>query len=246
MFRNSAVDRTDGSGFTSTSLRRWAVALAACCAYLSPVAGQYSPSPISLPTAHAEASPCGTEQVTVVVKGQGTGCASAGVTGRQALEEAGFSVTPVAKFPGMICRIGGVPDNTDCNDAPPADSYWAYYHAPLGGDWSYSTRGAGDSTTRVSTVEGWAFGAGEEPGSVPEATSADSAAEADQHMDAEPDQQTDGADTSDGSAVASVENNGSAWLPIIGVIALISALIGVGFAVKKRRAVDHNRYNGEL
>lgn len=118
------------------------------------------------PTAHAETTWCSNDQVTVIVEGQGRGCASAGVTGWQALEEAGFTLTPVTRFPGMICQINGAPD-TDCTNAPPVEAYWTYWHAPLGGDWTYSQRGAQNRTAPAGTVEAWTFGPGLRPGPVP-------------------------------------------------------------------------------
>ena len=121
------------------------------------------------PQARAQATPCAVTEVTVVVAGQGTGCAPAGLDGLTTLRRAGFSVTMVQTQPGFICRINGTPASDPCVTTPPADSYWAYYHAPLGGTWQYSTLGASARTAAAGTVEGWAFGDGARPGSVPTA-----------------------------------------------------------------------------
>lgn len=163
----SSVQRDLGScGLVGRVARLCAAAFLGAAATVAVTAGV--PGQGALPLAHAAETPCRNDQVTVVVAGQGTGCATAGTTGWDALVEAGFSVTPVSRFPGMICRIGGAPASADCSDAPPVDAYWAYYHAPLGGSWNYSQLGAAAYTTQAGTVEGWAFGAGAQPGAVPE------------------------------------------------------------------------------
>ena len=61
------------------------------------------------PQARAQATPCAVTEVTVVVAGQGTGCAPAGLDGLTTLRRAGFSVTMVQTQPGFICRINGTP-----------------------------------------------------------------------------------------------------------------------------------------
>ena len=143
-----------------TSARR---AVSALCAMFFGIAMLAAPSAIAAPTN------CSASQVTVVVSGAGQGCASAGTSGMSALTEAGFSVTEVSSQPGMICQINGAPADADCSKVPPPDSYWAYYHAPLGGEWAYSNVGAASYTTKAGMVEGWAFGSGANPGAVPDA-----------------------------------------------------------------------------
>lgn len=124
----------------------------------APVAGA---APGSAPT------PCQITEVTVVVEGHGIGCAEAGLTGAQALEAAGFPVTRVQTQPGFVCRIAGTPADESCVRTPSASSYWAYYHADLGGQWEYSQFGADNRRPAAGTVEGWAYGAGAVPGPVP-------------------------------------------------------------------------------
>jgi hypothetical protein len=40
---------------------------------------------------------------------------------------------------------------------PPADAYWAYFHAKRGGAWQYSTYGGASYDPKPGTVEGWHF-----------------------------------------------------------------------------------------
>src|SRR5262249_3910487 len=74
---------------------------------------------------------------------------------------AGFGYTFVPRQPGFVCQIDGLPD--PCNGAP-ATAYWAYWHGQPGGSWTYSNEGAGSYTPPPGSVEGWAFGARQQPG----------------------------------------------------------------------------------
>jgi hypothetical protein len=85
-------------------------------------------------------------------------------TGLEALQRAGFTYSFVKDQPGMVCTIDAKPD--PCNGAP-SHAYWSYWHAPQGGDWSYSTSGAARRTPPAGSVEGWAFGAGDAPRTAP-------------------------------------------------------------------------------
>jgi hypothetical protein len=122
------------------------------------------------PAAHAAG--CTTSNgVTVVVDfgslggGIQVGCASGGQSsGLGALSAAGFPYTFVPRQPGLVCQIASLP--SPCNGAP-TNAYWAYWHAQPGGTWSYSTLGAGSYTPPAGSVEGWAFGAGAQPGIAP-------------------------------------------------------------------------------
>ncbi len=84
-------------------------------------------------------------------------------SGFEALSGAGHTYSFVPRIPGMVCVLDGRPD--PCNGAP-ADAYWSYWHAEVGGSWTYATRGAADRDPAPGEVEGWAFGAGDPP-SVP-------------------------------------------------------------------------------
>jgi hypothetical protein len=103
--------------------------------------------------------------VTVVVDATAFGdgvhvrCASQPVrSGFEALTKAGFTYEGTVRFPGLLCRIDGEPASDPCHGPPPPDAYWAYWHAPRGGSWTYSTSGAGGRVPPPGSVEGWAFG----------------------------------------------------------------------------------------
>jgi hypothetical protein len=85
-------------------------------------------------------------------------------SGLAALEAAGHSYTFVPRVPGMVCTIDQRPE--PCNGAP-SEAYWSYWHADEGGSWTYASRGAGERDPQPGTVEGWAFGAGDRPGTSP-------------------------------------------------------------------------------
>jgi len=105
--------------------------------------------------------------VTVVVDFRTLGgdvevrCASAPVTtGLDALEQAGFTYTLVTSSLGaLVCRVDGEPSaaDEDCRDTPPQSAYWSYWNAPNGGDWEYSTSGAGSREVTAGGFEGWSF-----------------------------------------------------------------------------------------
>jgi hypothetical protein len=124
------------------------------------------------PAPAAEAAACsGSTGVTVVVDfgslggGVQTGCAGGNPgSGLAALSAAGHGYTFVPRQPGLVCQVDSRPN--PCNGAP-TTAYWAYWHASRGGSWRYSTLGAGGYDPAPGTVEGWAFGAGRQPGLAP-------------------------------------------------------------------------------
>ncbi|MBD3785103.1 MAG: hypothetical protein IE926_19525, partial [Micrococcales bacterium] len=94
----------------------------------------------------AAASACsGTSGVTVVIDtgtSTSTSCAPSGGSAMSALS-AVSTVTYPQQYPGsVVCRINGFPSSDPCVRMPPADAYWAFFHAPRGGAWTYSTSGA--------------------------------------------------------------------------------------------------------
>ncbi len=128
----------------------------------------------------ASAAACsGSTGVTVVVdtgSSTSTRCAPGDPTSAwKALTAAGFAVTPVQQFPGAICRIDGFPSNQACVRMPPADAYWAFFHAARGGSWTYSSSGATGYDPKPGTVVGFRFGSGQKPRSAPPAKTATSA-----------------------------------------------------------------------
>lgn len=127
------------------------------------------------------AQAAGCDGVTVVVDYRGLGggvqqgCAPGNpASGIAALTAAGFGYTYASRQAGFVCRINGKPgtDADKCVNASPATAYWSYWHAPAGGAWAYSNQGAATYVPGRGTVEGWAFGAGEQPGIAPPAAPA--------------------------------------------------------------------------
>lgn len=114
----------------------------------------------------AEAAGCQSTQIAVVVSfnslggGTQTSCVGDVGSGLAALSEGGFSYSFVDRQPGLVCTINGAPN--PCNGAP-ADAYWSYWTASMGGSWSYSNLGAGNRNPAPGTAEGWSFGAGSPP-----------------------------------------------------------------------------------
>lgn len=95
-------------------------------------------------------------------------------TGLQVLQSSGFSVQGTLQY-GLAfpCRINGEPADQSCDSTPPANAYWAYWHAlPGQSSWSYSTGGAESYCPVLGSVEGWAFGAGAAPAAPPSAVRA--------------------------------------------------------------------------
>lgn len=118
----------------------------------------------------------GTSGVTVVVDasvlggGVRIGCASGDpASGAAALSSAGNSYSFVPGKGPFICQINSQPN--PCNGAPET-AYWSYWYAVPGGSWQYSNVGAGSRDPDPGEVEGWAFGAGQQPSVVPPRASA--------------------------------------------------------------------------
>ena len=114
-------------------------------------------------SAPASADPSGDcAGVWVAVEGQATRCATRHATGQEALTSAGFSVEDGS--PGMLCRIGGVPEV--CTLSP--SGYWSYWQSTRGADgtwtpWAYSQLGYTSSRPAAGAAEGWVFGDGQTP-----------------------------------------------------------------------------------
>ncbi|MBN6035914.1 ABC transporter substrate-binding protein [Amycolatopsis sp. 195334CR] len=115
--------------------------------------------------------------VTVVVDFQELGgdtivrCAPGGqASGLTALQNAGLELTGVQRWGlGFICRIEGKPgaDTEACIDTPPATAYWAYWHAPNGGSWTYSQLGVMNRKPPPGSFEGWSFAKNKSAGNNP-------------------------------------------------------------------------------
>ncbi len=123
--------------------------------------------------APAEAAACSDSSgVTVVVQFPDRteiGCAPGDPsTGYAALKAAGFTITYAqGNGAGALCKINGAPSDAVCGSMPPANAYWAYFHAQRGGAWSYSSTGGGSYNPKPGTVEGWRFGSGAAPSTPP-------------------------------------------------------------------------------
>ncbi|MFI9813508.1 hypothetical protein [Saccharothrix variisporea] len=129
---------------------------------------------LGAPVAASAASEC--SGVTVVVDfgslggGVRTGCAGGDPgSGLAALGGAGFAFDLASRQPGFVCRINGAPASDPCVNAAPNTAYWSYWHGTPGGSWSYSSAGASGYDPAPGSVEGWAFGAGGQPGIAPPA-----------------------------------------------------------------------------
>jgi hypothetical protein len=164
-----AAPRARRDGATPRSGRR---SVAGAGALLALAAGLA----VGAPAPAAEAAACSSATgVTVVVDfgslgGVQTGCAGGDPgSGLAALAGAGHGYTFVPRQFGLVCQIDARPN--PCNGAP-TTAYWSYWHASRGGSWSYSTVGAGGYDPKPGTVEGWAFGAGRQPGIAPPAAPA--------------------------------------------------------------------------
>jgi hypothetical protein len=125
------------------------------------------------------AGPCsGKSGVTVVVdftafnKGVQTRCAPGSQTsGIAAMENAGFMPEGTARYGlAFVCRINDLPSTAqqDCAGTPPANAYWAYYHALEGATtWTYSTTEASSYVPPLGSIDAWAFGNSATPSVTP-------------------------------------------------------------------------------
>jgi hypothetical protein len=126
----------------------------------------------------AGACPTTTKGVTVAVdftafgKGFKVRCATGTpATGVAALKQAGFTPTGTQLYGlAFICRINNLPSPAQqaCITTPPANAYWAYYHANKGATtWTYSTQSASTYKPLVGSIEAWAFGNSAQPSKTP-------------------------------------------------------------------------------
>ncbi len=158
-------------------------------------------------TAHAAACAAGTG-ITVVISnadGRQLHCATGGSMSALEATQAVVEVTQVQKFPGVVCRIDGQPDDQSCVQMPQADAYWSLYYSEDGADWTYSTVGAAEVELSAGDAVAWSY-TGHEPGEVPAAAAgAASSDESPSSSSADPeDESTSGAlgATLGGAAVA--------------------------------------------
>ena len=141
---------------------------------LAAVAGLVVAGGLALPGGAAQAAACsGTSGVTVVIdygSSTTTSCASGDPSSAMAALKAVATVVSPQRYPGtVVCRINGNPASDPCIQMPPASAYWAFYHAPRGGSWTYSQVGVAGYNPAPGTAVGFAFGAGATPGTPPPA-----------------------------------------------------------------------------
>ena len=91
--------------------------------------------------------------------------------GIQALRQAGYRVKGT-KDTGLafVCRINRKPPprRQKCIHIPPANAYWAYYHAKRKAKkWTYSSTGPLSYHPPQGSIEAWAWGDGRKPGISP-------------------------------------------------------------------------------
>ncbi|GAB3078974.1 hypothetical protein [Pedococcus soli] len=129
---------------------------------------------LTLPGGAAQAAACsGTTGVTVVIDygaSTTTSCVSGDPTSAMSALKAVATVVSPQRYPGtVVCRINGTPAKDPCIQMPPASAYWAFFHAPRGGAWTYSQSGVASYDPAPGTVIGFAFGSGGQPSSAPPA-----------------------------------------------------------------------------
>jgi hypothetical protein len=126
----------------------------------------------------AGACPTRTKGVTVAVDFTAFGgkvqvrCApGTPTTGIEALQQAGFTPAGTAQYGlAFVCRINNLPSTAQqaCTTTPPANAYWAYYHANKGATtWTYTSVGALSYKPAQGSIEAWAFGNSAKPSKTP-------------------------------------------------------------------------------
>ncbi|WP_157581838.1 MULTISPECIES: hypothetical protein [unclassified Phycicoccus] len=140
------------------------------------VAGLVLAGGLALPGGAAQAAACSnTTGVTVVIdygSSSSTLCAADDTSAMKVLKKVATVVSPV-QYPGtVVCKINSVPSDQSCQRMPPASAYWAFFHAPRGGSWTYSSSGVADYDPAPGSVIGFAFGSGGAPSSPPPAKAA--------------------------------------------------------------------------
>ncbi|NNM46067.1 hypothetical protein [Knoellia koreensis] len=129
----------------------------------------------AVPVGSADAAACsGTSGVNVVIDyGSSTtvSCAPGDPSSAMAALKSVASVVSPQRYPGtVVCRINGIPASDPCVQMPPANAYWAFYHAPAGGSWTYSNVGVAGYNPAPGSSIGFAFGAGARPSVAPPAS----------------------------------------------------------------------------
>jgi hypothetical protein len=161
----------NGSNHSRAAIRRRALITIGSCvlALVAPTTAQTAAaegtSHVALKPPKIRGEACATEDgVTVVVdfrnlldrKGKKLnlvkiGCAEGDPSdGFQALLGAGFDVDPDSPF---VCEIDHKPLDGSCA----AYGFWSYNHGERGGDWEFSSTGAGGWDPPAGSLEGWSW-----------------------------------------------------------------------------------------
>ncbi|KGM17472.1 hypothetical protein N867_03010 [Actinotalea fermentans ATCC 43279 = JCM 9966 = DSM 3133] len=186
----------------------------------------------SWPAAVDVSGACADESgVTVVVdatelEGDVTvGCASDPATGTEALAQAGIAETRDPS--GYICAVGGLPDPCPTEFT---GSYWSYWTAAPGGEWTAYAEGSDTAVPAAGSVEGWRYGDGTQPPAVAPADVRPGVAT----VEAEPTTDADApaADQAADDAVTAVapQDGGDGVSLAVGVavgVAIVGALVGL-------------------
>lgn len=157
------------------------------------------------------------------------GCAADPATGTEALAQAGFAETRDPS--GYICAVGGLPDPCPTEFT---GSYWSYWTAAPGGEWTAYAEGSDTAVPAAGTVEGWRYGDGTQPPAVapadvmPGATAGDTTTEeATEEATEAPDAATAEAPADDADEADSGGDGMSLAVGVAVGIAIVGALVGI-------------------
>lgn len=161
------------------------------------------------------------------------GCAADPATGTEALAQAGFTETRDPS--GYICAVGGLPDPCPTEFT---GSYWSYWTAAPGGEWTTYAEGSDTAVPAAGTVEGWRYGDGTQPPAVapvdvmPGANGGDAATEEATEEATEDTTETPDAATAEAPAddADEADTGGDGMSLAVGVavgIAIVGALVGI-------------------
>src|SRR5690625_1127484 len=150
-----------------------------------------------------------------------TGCAPAGVSGLQALEEAGFSVY-TTDHGGFVCQIDGKPEKSKCKDSANKTT-WYYFYAGDDGEWTSSSLGAGNRTVIEGGYEGWNFGPKEPPDFKTDAPA-----------DSDSDSSASDSPESDSPASSSSDDSTSLATWIAGAVVIVVIIASIVVSIRRR------------
>lgn len=149
---------------TSRRARLVPALLLAAAATLPASAALAAPLTVAVDPAGACADETGVTVVVDATELEGdltVGCAPDPATGTEALAQAGFTETRDPS--GYICAVGGLPDPCPTEFT---GSYWSYWTAAPGGEWTTYAEGSDTAVPAAGSVEGWRYGDGTQPPAV--------------------------------------------------------------------------------